>query len=42
MAERNVKVDFSGGMALLCITVIIILFWGEPDIHDAIIAYLMK
>jgi len=31
-----------GGVAIIvCITVLIILFAGEPDIHDAIIKFLM-
>jgi hypothetical protein len=40
-AESAVKIDFAGGMLFLGIFALIILFWGEPDIHDAIIYRLM-
>jgi hypothetical protein len=33
--------DFSGGMFILGVFTVIILFWGEPDLHDAIIHRLM-
>ncbi len=33
----------SDGAALwLFVTVTVVLFWGTPDLHDAIINYLMK
>ncbi len=39
--QTNVKIDFAGGVFLLGVFVLIILFWGEPDLHDAIIHRLM-
>ncbi len=42
MSERNIKVDFSGGIFVLGVFVLIILFWGEPDLHDAMIHQLMQ
>lgn len=43
MSERpgSIKVDFSGGMFVLGVFLLIILFWGEPDLHDAILYRLM-
>ena len=43
MAEEHtsLKVDFSGGMFILGVVALIVLFWGEPDLHDAIICKLM-
>ena len=38
---QNAKVDFPGGMLVLGICILIVFFWGEPDIHDAIIHSLM-
>ncbi len=35
------KTDFGEMASLLCLTALIIMFAGEPDIQDAIIAYLM-
>ena len=39
--ESKIKVDVSSGMFVLGVFLLIILFWGEPDIHDAIIHGLM-
>lgn len=39
--QNNLKIDFAGGMLFLGIFALIILFWGEPDLHDAIIHRLM-
>ena len=39
--QTNLKVDFTGGMFILGVLALIILFWGEPDLHDAIICQLM-
>jgi hypothetical protein len=39
--QTNLKVDFTGGMLFLGIFLLIIYFWGEPDLHDAIIYHLM-
>jgi len=43
MAETGdtMKIDFAGGMLFLGIFTLIVLFWGEPDIHDPIIYRLM-
>jgi hypothetical protein len=43
MAEERTefKVDFAGGMFILGVFLLIILFWGKPDLHDAIIYRLM-
>ncbi len=37
----NVKVDFVGGVFVLGVFVLTVLFWGTPDLHDAIIHRLM-
>jgi len=39
--QNNLKIDFAGGMLSPGIFAPIILFWGEPDLHDAIIYRLM-
>ena len=39
--QTNLKVDYAGGMLILGIFLLIIYFWGEPDLHDAIIYRLM-
>jgi hypothetical protein len=43
MSDKNVdvKIDLSGAMFVLGVFVLIILFWGKPDLHDAIIYRLM-
>ena len=37
-----VEVGFAGGMFVLGVFALIALFYGDPDLHDAIIAYLMR
>ncbi len=37
-----VEVGFASGMFVLGIFALIVLFYGDPDLHDAIIAYLMR
>lgn len=39
--QKNLKVDFSGGMLILGIFLLVMYFWGEPDLHDAIIDHLV-
>ena len=34
------EVDFSGAAVIICATILLIMFHGEPDLHDAIIAAL--
>lgn len=46
MAEKHprnmhVKVDFVGGVFMFGVFVLIVLFWGTPDLHDAIVHRLM-
>ena len=41
MSSEGTKIDFSGGMFVLGVFVLIILFIGEPDLHDALIQHLM-
>lgn len=46
MADKNsrnmhVKVDFVGGVFMFGVFVLIVLFWGTPDLHDAIVHRLM-
>jgi ABC-type uncharacterized transport system permease subunit len=36
------KVEISGGGGWIALALLIIFFWGDPDIADAIIAGLMK
>ena len=44
MGEKNVgvKIDLAGAVCTFMVFVLIILFWGEPDIHDGIIHHLMS
>lgn len=44
MGEKNVgvKIDLAGAVFTFMVFVLIILFWGDPDIHDAIIHHLMS
>lgn len=44
MGEKSVgvKIDLAGAVGTFMVFVLIILFWGEPDIHDAIIHHLMS
>ena len=39
--QTSLKVDFTGGMFILGVFLLIIMFWGKPDLHDAIIYRLM-
>lgn len=40
--SMHVKVDFVGGVFMLGVFVLIVLFWGTPDLHDAIVHRLMN
>lgn len=40
--SMHVKVDFVGGVFMLGVFALIVLFWGTPDLHDAIIHRLMN
>ncbi len=44
MGEKNVgvKIDLAGAVFTFMVFVLIILFWGDPDIHDGIIHHLMN
>ena len=42
MSENKISVDSSGGMFVLGVFLLIIMFWGEPDLHDALIYSLME
>jgi hypothetical protein len=39
--KRKIHVDFTGAVFIGGIFVLILFFWGEPDLHDAIIHRLM-
>ena len=39
--QNHFKIDSSDGMVLFEVFALIILFWGEPDPHDAVIWRLM-
>ena len=36
----NTKIDLSGTAIIVCATVSLIMFYGDPDLHDAIISAL--
>lgn len=36
----NTEIDLSGAAIILCATVLLIMFYGDPDLHDAIISAL--
>lgn len=38
----RVKVDFVGGVFMLGVFLLVVLFWGTPDLHDAIVHRLMN
>ena len=44
MADRKsiVKIDLASASLILGIIVLIVLFWGDPDIHDGIMHRLMS
>lgn len=44
MGEKNVgvKIDLAGAVFMFMVFILIILFWGNPDIHDGIIHRLMS
>lgn len=39
--ENNIT-DFGEGMLILGIVLLVIFFLGEPDLHDALIKFLMQ
>ena len=41
MSDKKPTVDLTGATFVLGVFVLIVLFWGEPDIHDALIDNLM-
>jgi hypothetical protein len=41
MSDSKATVDLTGATFVLGVFVLIVLFWGEPDLHDAIIESLM-
>ena len=44
MSEKQfeAKIDVAGAVTIAGIFLLIILFWGEPDLHSALIHWLMK
>ncbi len=38
----NTHIDVSCAAFILCATILIIMFYGEPDLHDAIISALNR
>jgi hypothetical protein len=43
MADKNrIDVNFAGAAFVAGVFLLIIYFWGEPDLHDAIIHRLMN
>ena len=36
----NTNIDVSGAAVVICATVLLIMFYGEPDLHDAMISAL--
>ena len=44
MGDRRsvVKIDLAGAAFILGIILLIILFWGDPDLHDGIMHRLMS
>jgi hypothetical protein len=38
----NKTEDTGASMFFLMVMVLTILFWGDPDLHDAILSYLMR
>jgi len=38
----NTKIEMSGAAVVVCATILIIMFYGEPDLHDALIAALQR
>ena len=45
MANNNkvnkIKIDFAGAAFVTGVFVLIVLFWGEPDLHEALMHRLM-
>ena len=41
MSSGDRKIDFASGVFVFGVFALIILFWGEPDLHDALIHNLM-
>lgn len=42
MDDRKPTIDLTGATFVLGVFVLVILFWGEPDLHDAMIHHLMS
>jgi len=42
MSDRKINIDFGGLCLVIFFLVLIILFVGEPDLHDAIIKWALK
>lgn len=42
MSDRRVNVEASGGGGWIALALLLIFFAGEPDLHDAMIHWLMK
>lgn len=38
----RVKIGVVGGVFVFCVFALIVLFWGTPDLHDAIMHRLMN
>lgn len=39
--NKGVNIDFSGAAFVSGVFLLIVLFWGEPDLHDGILFRLM-
>ena len=40
MSDSKIELDGGGGWVALAI--LIVYFWGDPDLHDALIGWLMR
>ncbi len=38
----NTNTDVSGAAVIVCATILLIMFYGEPDLHDALISALQR
>jgi hypothetical protein len=42
MSDRKITINFGAFWWVMFWLVLIVLFWGDPDLHDALVKWAMK
>ncbi len=40
--SQKIEVDYSGPALIYCVTFLLVIYQGEPDLYDAIVAFINR